>query len=112
MVTKYGGPWWKNLGCSLFCFACAAWLYWDLTQFEIAGGTVSLPRILALLYKLGGKWPPVILFLIAGLCAASLAVSELKERIFGIETPPNDEEELSATPSQSPGEQPNNNTIV
>jgi hypothetical protein len=51
--------WWQHVLWAVFCFALAAWLYYDLTKFEEVGGSRRMNAIVGLLYNILGKWGAV-----------------------------------------------------
>jgi hypothetical protein len=58
--------WWQHVLWAVFCFALAAWLYYDLTKFEEVGGSRRMNAIVALLYNILGKWGAVGFFVLLG----------------------------------------------
>ena len=99
MSAKTDDAWWKTLGTGAICILMAGWLYWDLTDFEATGGTRMLPRFIASLYKLGGKWPPVLVLGIGGVCGVVYGIWELKDRFFDGDSPTGNQEETNLSPT-------------
>jgi hypothetical protein len=48
--------WWKTLLFGLVCLLVAAIFYGVFSDLEASGGSRRVPRILIVLYNIGGKW--------------------------------------------------------
>ena len=53
---------WSFITGAVFLFLLAWWLHHTLTDLEQSGGTIRINIVIALLYKVFGKWGVVILF--------------------------------------------------
>ncbi len=63
-VKKEDSPW-QTIGIGLLMIALAIYIYYQFDTLEKEGGSIRINRILALIYKFGGKWPgPIILAII------------------------------------------------
>jgi hypothetical protein len=70
--------WWHKLLWALAFFGGAAYLYWDLTQWEQQPeGSRRMPSIGAMLYTALGKWGIVGLLALIGAGFAVLSVIQL-----------------------------------
>lgn len=70
--------WWQTILWAVAMLAITVYLYWDLTKFEIEGGTRRLWVVLAMAYKLVGKWGAVgIMGALSGLMFF-LGISQLR----------------------------------
>jgi hypothetical protein len=63
VLTDQGGSmdnpydaWWKTFLFGLVCLLLAAFFYSVFSDLEASGGTHRFPRILIVLYDIGGKW--------------------------------------------------------
>lgn len=78
----------KSRGGSHFSVAScwwggAVWVYIDLTNFEAEGGQRRMQWIIALVYKVLGKWGIVVLMVVGGLGAILYGVSQLYSKLSG-----------------------------
>jgi len=63
------------------CLAFSGYLFYYFTQFEAgAAGARRMWWVLASLYTVVGKWPPVVLLALLGVAALALGIRELKSR--------------------------------
>ncbi|MBW2456488.1 MAG: hypothetical protein JRI68_18365 [Deltaproteobacteria bacterium] len=60
------------------CLAFSGYLFYYFTQFEVGeAGARRMWWILATLYNVGGKWPPVALLALIGLATLGLGIKGL-----------------------------------
>jgi hypothetical protein len=70
----------KSLFFGLFALAMAAGVYWLLARLEENGGMLRTHFLIAILYKLGGKWLPTAIIGLAGLVSCVIGLLNL----FGV----------------------------
>jgi hypothetical protein len=55
-TTRKPSRWWELVIYAAFCFGVAGYYLSEITTLEISGGTIKIPLLLMLPYKIGGKW--------------------------------------------------------
>lgn len=71
-----GSPW-GTIGIGLLCIAFSVFLFWYFAHWENEGGTARMWWVLAILYKIGGKWLASGLVGFVGILVSGLGVKEL-----------------------------------
>jgi hypothetical protein len=79
-MEKSDQDWLWGLGAGVFCFAGAAFVYWQMTELEASGGTIRLKSIFALLYMIGGKWLLCLPLVIIGCFFIGAGIRSLIQR--------------------------------
>jgi hypothetical protein len=72
------GKWWASVLWGLGCEGLAAYLYFDLTQFETQGGTKRMNVVISLVYNMTGKWGVVGLFAAFGIFLIYAGVKQFR----------------------------------
>ncbi len=70
--------WWKTLLWGLLCLVLAAVLFWYFSNLEESGGTRRINWIVAIIYKIGGKWTVSAIFGLASLMFFYLPFKQLR----------------------------------
>jgi hypothetical protein len=79
-MDKSDKDWLWALGLGVFCFAGAAFVYWQITEIEASGGTIRMKSIFALLYMIGGKWLLCLPLVISGSFCIAGGIRSLMQR--------------------------------
>ena len=80
MTDDSKGAWWKTMGSGLFFVAVSVFLFYYFTDLEESGGTRRIIWIVAILYKVGGKWVTCGVFGLLGLLQIGMGIKEFKDR--------------------------------
>jgi hypothetical protein len=70
------GKWWSSVLWGLGCQALAAYMYYDLTQFETQGGRKRMNVVISMVYSLAGKWGVVGLLSVFGIVLIYVGVKQ------------------------------------
>src|SRR5262249_49868546 len=76
-------PWWAHLLAGIVLLGITWFLYFDLSRFEVEGGTRRMQWIVALAYNNFGKWPILGFFSLAGVGLIGLGISRRVSSIAG-----------------------------
>ena len=68
--------WWKTFLFGLVCLLLAAFFYGVFSDLEASGGTRRFPRILIVLYDIGGKWLVASVLGVFGVLGVGLGVKQ------------------------------------
>jgi len=79
-MDKSDKDWLWALGLGVFCFAGAAFVYWQITEIEASGGTIRMKSIFALLYIIGGKYLLCSPLVIVGSFLIAAGIRSLMQR--------------------------------
>lgn len=70
---------WSFIAVAVFLFALAWWLHSFFTNLELSGESVRINAIIAMLYKVFGKWGAVGLFGVFGGVSLVIGIRGLRK---------------------------------
>ncbi len=71
---------WQSIAIGLLMIAGAVFIYYSFDNMEKEGGSMRINWILALIYKIGGKWPGPILLGLLGAYTTYSGINGLKNK--------------------------------
>jgi len=83
-TTRKPSRWWELVIYAAFCFGVATYYLSEITTLEISGGSIKIPLLLMLPYKIGGKWG--LVGILGAIGAYSLALGVV--RAFSVRSSP------------------------